>query len=286
MDTVKCVWYVSGFRHPWEAAVIGSLAAALKVAESGDCRYALRVYAGGGTANFRSDAVLSWNALTFFEKMKIVLFSGKLWHLWGDAPFWWGWVRLRARTAHTSLGAHPEWRGHPTRLFEEQAIEGESRIVPTFELKATWASEDEDAGLLLAVGPAGLSDALKEALADSGIEGVPLETAETEQSLRRGKVVFVDDSPTNALLAAYLTLRGVPVMTGAAGSPLLRALLGPGGYTAPRSDDKAEWKRVLDEAMSETGRAASASARHFLKENYSASDAAESLKKLYRTMIG
>jgi len=289
MSAIKCIWYVSGFRRPWEAAVVGSLAVALKTTEPDS--YDLQVYTEGGTANIRFDGVLSWNSLTFFERVKIVLFGGKLWHLWGDAPPWWGWVRLRARTVHTSLAPEPDWRGHPTRFFAEQTGEGESRVLPTFDVKAAWTDGNDDVdrapALFLAARP---GEALRGALRELRIEGIPLDVDETEQSLKRGDAVFVNNSPSNALLAAYLTMRGIPVLTDPDVS-LLKTVLGPGGYISPQNVDeffatsetaRMLWKEALDKVFYEAGRAASASARHFLKENYSLLDSAESLKRLYR----
>ena len=69
-------------------------------------------------------------------------------------------------------------------------------------------------------------------------------------------------------------------------APLVRAVLGSGGYVAPGGDGKEDWKRAFREAMSEAGRSASASARRFLKANYSTSDAGESLETLYRAVTG
>ncbi|MDR1623164.1 MAG: hypothetical protein LBS00_12425 [Synergistaceae bacterium] len=290
---IDCVWYVSAFRRPWEAAVIDSLAAALK-AKKGELKTP-QVYVAGGTANFRIDGILSWNSLTFFERAAAVLFKGSLWHLWGDPPFWWGWIRLRARTVHTVLDNSPKWRGHPTRFFAEQARQGESLIAPTFDAKIDWtdgkSKGDDEEGkvekkpstLLLA---APLDKNLAEAL-DSGIDGIPVRTSEvgaseTETSLKRGHALFTDDSPSNVLLAAYLTMRGVPVV--GCDAPLLQAVLGAGGYVAvPRGGDRSSWTKALGDVMSEAGRSASAGARHFLKKNYAASDAVESLEKLYRS---
>jgi hypothetical protein len=271
--------------------VIGSLATALKTKKG----TSPRVYVEGGTAHFRVDGILSWNSLTFFERAAIVLFKSGLWHLWGDAPSWWGWVRLRARTVHTALDARPRWKGHPTRLFAERAHEGESVISPTFDVKVAWADNGSEGvlsastptpALFLATAP---NEALREVLADSEIEGISLEVPETEAFLKKGKALFTDDSPSNVLLAAYLTMQGVPVL--AHDAPLLKAVLGFGGYIVapPDGDDPMEgrsrWTKALNDAMSEAGRSASASARRFLKENYTAPAAADSLEKLYRSVM-
>jgi hypothetical protein len=287
---MECIWYVSGFRRPWEAAVVGNLAAALRAGGE----FSPRVYAEGGTANFRVEGVLSWKSLTFFERAAIVLFKGRLWHLWGDAPFWWGWVRLRARTIHTSLDARPRWGGHPTRLFSEQALEGESRIIPSFEVKVAWADRGGAPAsiFLLAAEP---DEALKEALKEIMKEALPEGDAETvslvssggsgafqPELLKKSRVLFIDDNPSNALLAAYLTMQGVPVI--AKGGPLSRAVLGPGGYLTPKGGEKEDWRTAFEEAMSEKGRSASASARRFLKENYAAPGATEALAELYRSV--
>jgi hypothetical protein len=291
----ECVWYVSGFRRPWEAAVIDGLAAAAEANLSAHPKEtgfsSLRVCVDGGTVNFRADGVMSWRSLTFFEKLALVLFKGKLWHLWGDAPFWWGLVRLRARTAHTSLEDSPRWRGFPTRLFEEQARYGESPIVPTFESKTVWAKEDKceesSSTIILATKPgAALGEALDELSAESGMTSVPLSGSETDATLRSGGILLAGKRASDALLAAYLTTRGIPVIADASASTtLLSAVLGRGGYIVPRADDKESWKEALRDAASEEGRARAASARRFLKEHCSASDAAESLENLYRAVM-
>jgi hypothetical protein len=291
-----CIWYVSGFRHPWEAAVIDGLAAALKAKGCSS----LRVCVDGGTANFHAEGVVSWRSLTFFEKLAVVFFKGKLWHLWGKAPFWWGLVRLRARTVHTSLDDAPDWRGHPTRFFEAQARHGESLISPAFEAKAAWAGkekgeemgEESSSAVILAGTP---SAALREALEESGesgelgLTGVSQAGAVTDSILRRGKILFAGESPSDALLAAYLTMQGIPVVAESE-TTFLSAVLGRGGYIVPKTGDKSDkadkksWKAALDSAASEAGRASSASARRFLQDRYGTGSAVKSLETLYRTV--
>jgi len=230
---------------------------------------------------------MSWDSLTFFERMKAVLFRGKLWHLWGDAPVWWGLVRLRARTVHTSLGTEPHWRGHPTRLFKEQAGDGENRILPTFESKGAWTDfshslpggERDEAVLIPSWNEdAGTCQEISEAWTS-----LLAETADGR--FKRSHVLVVDGTPSSALQAAFMTMRGVPVV--ARDAPLIREVLGPGGYiAAPPAGDagkKAEWKRALEIAASDAGRSISATARRFLKENYGATAAAESLESLYES---
>jgi hypothetical protein len=235
---------------------------------------------------------VSWRSLTLFERLAAVLFKGKLWHLWGRAPFWWGLVRLRARTVHTSLDDAPEWRGHPTRLFEAQARQGESLIEPAFEAKVVWAGKEkgeekgegtETSSSVVLAAPPGA--ALREALEESKMTGVLLTGAVTDSTLRRGGILFAGGSPSDALLAAYLTAQGVPVLA-ASETPFLNAVLSRGGYIVPRSDDREGWKAALGEAASGLGRASAASARRFLKNRYEAADAVKSLEALYRAAGG
>jgi hypothetical protein len=278
----NCVWYVSGFRRPWEAAVVDGLAAASKAKGLSP----LQVYVEGGTANFHVEGTMSWRSLTFFERLAAVLFRGKLWHLWGKAPFWWGLVRFRARTVHTSLDDAPKWQGHPTRLFEGQARHGESLIAPTFGGKVAWAGKEkgEEASslLILAAAPGA---ALRGVMEESGMTGIPLTEAVTDSTLQRGGLLFAGETPSDALLAAYLTVQGIPV-TAASETPFLSAVLGRGGYIVPRADDREGWRTALGEAVSEAGRAAAASARRFLKDRYEPAEAAKSLETLYRAVTG
>jgi hypothetical protein len=275
MNLPDCVWYVSDFVHPWEADVIGNLAETLKSRGA-----SLRVYAKGGTARLNVGGIMSWNSLTFFERARAVLFGGKLWHLWGAPPVWWGLVRLRARTVHTSLSAKPRWRGHPTRLFKEQTGNGENRILPTFESKASWAEQswlddDRDEAVLIQTWDENADTA--KVIAETW---EALMTGASDGRFDRSKILVVDSTPSNALQAAFMTMRGVPVV--ARDSPLIREALGPGGFVAaPASGDEEEWKKTLLTAASDAGRSNSAAARRFLKENYSASDAAASLESLY-----
>ncbi|MDR3230209.1 MAG: hypothetical protein LBT65_02110 [Synergistaceae bacterium] len=275
----SCVWYVSGFQRPWEAAVIGNLAAALKAAG-----FPLQAYVQGGTGNLRLGGVLSWNSLTFFERLSVVLIRGDLWHLWGRAPFWWRFIRMRARTVHTALDVSPEWQGHPTRLFPEQVREGESLVKPTFEIRVAWARdsvEDLDApsALLLA---APLTDALRKAVERSGMEVISPAGGEAVSTLEKGRAALVGDAPTDALLAAWAAMQGIPVV--ARQSPLIRNLLGRDGCLMVREDTEDAWLGALEAARSDEGRTVSASARRFLKENFSAAGSAESLIDLYRSV--
>ena len=279
----KYVWYVSGFNQPWETDVISNLAEALK-----NKGVSLRVYAQGGTAHLNVENVMSWNSLTFFERVKAVFSGRKLWHLWGDAPLWWGLVRVRSRTVHTSLCTNPQWKGHPTRLFKEQARQGENRVQPTFEPKAAWADfshsnthsqlndEWDEPVLIPAWNDAGTCSVI--------IESWAYLVAKTgDECSKRSRILVVDDTPSNALQAAYMTMRGVPVV--AKDAPLIRETLGAEGYVAaPSSNDKAEWEKALSTAASDVGRSVSAAARYFLKENYPAAAAAESLENLYEAV--
>ena len=103
--------------------------------------------------------------------------------------------------------------------------------------------------------------------------------------LKRGAFLIVDAETdggvSNALLAAYLAMRGISTISRQ--SPLLNSLLGKEGYIAIAADEEAEWYGAMDAARSEGGRAASASARRFMKDNFTASDSVESLSDIYRS---
>lgn len=120
---IPCVWYVSASVQPWEREVIGGMASALRARD-----VPLTLCSSGGLAAGGE----SWDGLTGLERAGRVLFSGSLWHLWGRPPVWWGLIRLRARTIHTSFDEKPIWRGHPSRLFPAPTPWGEALLLPTF----------------------------------------------------------------------------------------------------------------------------------------------------------
>ena len=91
--------------------------------------------------------VYQLDIVSLLERMRLILSSaGALWHLWGKAPRWWGLVRVRSRTVHTSWLPDPAWRGHPSRIFTEQADDGETVVKPTFESRLVHT--EESAGVL------------------------------------------------------------------------------------------------------------------------------------------
>ncbi|GHV37080.1 hypothetical protein FACS1894187_12950 [Synergistales bacterium] len=282
MAVKDCIWFISGFHKPWEASAAAGLAGALNAARKTEDMAPLRVYVTGGTGNFRTAGACSWKSMTFFERVSTVLFRGKVWHLWGDAPFWWRFIRLRARTVHTSLDEKPSWNGHPTRLFAEQADCGESVIRPTFEVRVSVAGDDKEmrekqgknksSAFIIMSEPQDLPEGLN-------IEAV----FPTNSSAASADALFTEDSPSGALLAASLTMQGIPVIAAPLlkGRSYLRALLGNDGYIVLQSRDAEGWQAALSSAAGEPGRFASASARRFLNENYPAAAALESVEALY-----
>lgn len=270
-----CIWYVSDFRSPWEGLAIGNLAAAIRARG-----VPLRVFVEGGTANIRAEGVVSWNSLTLFERLLTVCFRGKLWHLWGKPPLWWGIVRLRARTVQTSLDASVDWKGHPTRLLPEQVREGEYLIKPTFEVKVwTENGAEEDASTVLSTLEIG---AAEDALTALGLKSLSPSETNAESVLKKGGLLLAGDGPSDVLLAAFLSMQGLPVV--ALSTPVLQAVLGKGGYVPVAENTPESWKKAIETALSDEGRSVSASARRFMKENYTAADSAESLLKLYRSV--
>ena len=288
---IPCVWYVSRTVRPWERTLIGDMAFALRARGA-----SLTLYADGGATDMELDGVQSWPALTALERAGRVLLSGRaLWHLWGRAPSWWGLVRLRFRTIHTSLEEEPLWKGHPSRLLREQALEGESLLVPAFESHVSRSQrsqpEDENSEVpAVYLGPGGVTPALKNALRGIGdIPIIDLSATHVSPTSARSGILIAGAGPSEALRSAVLTMQGLAVAAlkmpkkGSArpGSDSLEALLGPEGYFPVPEDTEAAWGEALEAALSERGRQRAIAARHHVKEHYSADRCADSLIAAY-----
>ena len=205
---VPCIWYASKIAHPWERAMIGNMGAALRARGVG-----LSIYTDGGTTDFCLDGVLSWRALTLLERMRLILSSaGALWHLWGKAPRWWGLVRVRSRTVHTSWLPDPAWRGHPSRIFTEQADDGETVVKPTFESRLVHTEESAgvppDGSRAVYVKLALASAPLREAIAALNCPVVDLGMGRVGASAAKSGCFISGDGPSEALHAAALTMQG------------------------------------------------------------------------------
>ena len=280
---VPCIWYASKIAHPWERAMIGNMGAALRARGVG-----LSIYTDGGTTDFCLDGVLSWRALTLLERMRLILSSaGALWPLWGKAPRWWGLVRVRSRTVHTSWRPNPVWRGHPSRIFTEQADDGETVIKPTFEsrLVHTEGAVDvpPDGSRAVYVKLESASASLRKAVAALSCPVVDLGTGRVGASAAKSGCFVSGDGPSEVLHAAAMTMQGLAVV--GPGTSYLRSLLGDEGYFSVGEDREEAWKDAINQALSEQGRALAISARHTIKTRYSAAECADSLEAMYRSVL-
>lgn len=280
---VPCIWYASKIAHPWERAMIGNMGAALRARGVG-----LSIYTDGGTTDFCLDGVLSWRALTLLERMRLILSSaGALWHLWGKAPRWWGLVRVRSRTVHTSWLPDPAWRGHPSRIFTEQADDGETVVKPTFESRLVHTEEPAgvppDGSRAVYVKLASASAPLREAIAALNCPVVDLGMGRVGASAAKSGCFISGDGPSEALHAAALTMQGLAVV--GPDTPYLHSLLGDEGYFSVGEDREEAWKEAISQALSDRGRALAISARHMIKTRYSASESADSLEAMYRSVL-
>ena len=280
---VPCIWYASKIAHPWERAMIGNMGAALRARGVG-----LSIYTDGGTTDFCLDGVLSWRALTLLERMRLILSSaGALWHLWGKAPRWWGLVRVRSRTVHTSWLPDPAWRGHPSRIFTEQADDGETVVKPTFESRLVHTEESAgvppDGSRAVYVKLASASAPLREAIAALNCPVVDLGMGRVGASAAKSGCFISGDGPSEALHAAALTMQGLAVV--GPDTPYLHSLLGDEGYFSVGEDREEAWRGAISQALSDRGRALAISARHAIKTRYSAAECADSLEAMYRSVL-
>lgn len=269
----SCVWYVSSSVRPWEKFMIGSMASALK-----GTGVNVVLCSDGGTSGLdAAGEVISWSSLTLLERTgRIVMpHAGKLWHLWGDPPAWWGIVRSHSRTVHTSFADRPRWRGHPSRIFRAQAVNGETLISPTFSAAVSGAHITSDAHRkTVYTGMSGGIEEIKEAADEAGLPTADIGTLMPDRAdTLSGVLVERDDSPLAAIRAAALTMRGLAVVS--VSSPYMDELLGRDGYF--RADDG--WGAAVRNALD--GGAAAAAARHFINVRMSADLCADSLRAMY-----
>ncbi len=288
MSTGECYWYIGASLRPWESAVAGALARALL--KEG---VPLRCFSGGGGENLGIPELLSWNSLTLLERSVLVGTRGSLWHLWGTPPFWWKFLRIRARTVHTRFDGACEWKGHPTRLAASLCSGGETYIPPTFDVKVHWiedgsAPEKEDPAPLFLL-PGGTREEWKifgnAAEEFSGTLSDPEENGGGGKLPSAGNAFLVLPRPglSSALLAAHGALMGIP----AAGAPsaLLDEILGKEGYIRLSSwKDREDVLSALRLLVGDEGRNASASARRYGTEQFPPSKGSGKLLSLYRAL--
>lgn len=286
MKQTDCYWYLSESLRPWEAAVAGAVArAAIRDGA------VIRSYSGGGTESLGIPGLLSWRSLNAMERLFIVAARGNLWHLWGQPPSWWMFVRARSRTVHSRFDEGSKWEGHPTTLFSA-APRGYTYIPPAFEMKMSWGTEEgkdifdesrpalflltgsADDGRLYAQTAASLSSMLIDF--DRAEEGVKL--------FASGNCVLLLPRPTDslALLAAFASLRGIPTV--AARSAALDELVGKDGYVSLISESAEDVKKAFTTVLGEGGRGASAFARRNVTEAYPPDRSARKLRELYRAV--
>lgn len=291
MAKIECCWYIGESLLPWEASVAGTLARAL--IRSG---VALHAYSGAGTDLLNIPGLLSWRSMHTMERAAAAGIRGRLWHLWGTPPSWWGLVRLRARTVHTRFSLKTEWKGHPTVLSATECSGGETYIPPAFEIKVNWGGEtqgqaspgDESLLCLFAGETSGESDyssLLTNMGADFRLLGRGGEEAMQYLSSGRTMLLVENPVPSLALLSANGALMGVP--TAAPRSPVMDELLGKDGYVHLDPDAGIEEKRrTVTLLAGEGGRAASAAARRHVSEQFTPEKGAKKLENLYLSLSG
>ena len=290
MTTGACYWYIGASLHPWESAVAGALARALL--KEG---LPLRCFSGGGGENLGIPDLLSWSSLTFLERSVLVGTRGSLWHLWGPAPFWWNFLRIRARTVHTRFDGICEWKGHPTRLASSLCSAGETYIPPTFDVKVHWieddaAAEKEDAPPLFLLHQGTREEWKTFGSAAGEMSGL---LRDTEEESGGGKLpssgnaflMLPRPSLSSVLLAAHGALMGIP--SAAPSSPLFDEILGKDGYVRlPPPGNREEIITSLNLLAGDGGRNASASARRHGTEQFPPSKGTAKLLSLYRALSG
>ena len=283
---LSCIWYISKNISAWERALIGNMASALK------SRAEIIIYADGGVNNIKYENAYSWQALTSLERAKNILFSGKrLWHLWGDAPAWWPLVKLHARTAHTLNfnfnfnNKNFKWQGCPSRLFpDDRASSGEFILIPNFDFKLNNNVNQAEAPAVYASDKIAKDFDLNIKLDGNLIKVININNLDFNSQAKSG--VFIADSLNiyDALKAAVLTMQGLAVVS--LKSEYLDKLLGSDGYFKLDLEDGKDARReIILKALSEQGRRVSASARHFIKSNYSSERCADSFLELYKNIL-
>lgn len=275
---IPCIWYVSKTVDAWQRALIGRMAESLR-----SRGVSLSLYVDGSVAGIDARDVSAWSALTGLERASRITFSGRaLWHLWGDAPAWWWIVRLRSRAVHTSFKEKSSWCGYPSRIFPDQARNGEALLLPAFDFRISGVGEEGPLPVVCLGGAA--SQSLKAALSGNEFSVLSADELSPDALTARSGVFIAGPQGFDALRAASLTMQGL--VAAAIESPYLNALLGNEGYIRAAEDTEEAWRLTLEAALSERGRAVAVSARHFIKARCSPERCADSLVSLYSSAMG
>ncbi|HOA77381.1 MAG TPA: hypothetical protein PK409_07725 [Thermosynergistes sp.] len=294
----EVVWFINGWIMPWERRVL--LAMAQGLSAKGVTLRALGLK--GTSKEWGNVSFANWHFLTGFNKLKWLLYEGKLWHLWGDPPRWWPFVRLRTRVIHTQVEVASRWAGMPTICAPNFGDAGEVQLLPAFDGRSLWNAtgslfriEGNMPLVIVAEGPK-LSQEIIEALCSwegplcflgrtnppPKSQRLPLDDSVYVLWRERGGFLLLP-TPTPALswLAAQASLLGVPTI--AAPSFWLDEILGCEGYImagGSESPSCEQWQGAIERAVDVGGGVAGFARRH-VEARFSSEVAANKLLELY-----
>ncbi len=259
----SAIWYIANNINNDTAKIIYSMASAVK-------NHAREL----NIKIIRADS----HSSSIFERMTGIFKRADVWHLFGNAPIFWNFIRLHSKTVHTKINGNiKKWSGQPSYFFKNQILHGEYLLLPAFGSASVSSDKDK---AIYTDSPERISDYTKNYEDDYKI--INLADREVPHEALSGIYITYDDGILSALRCGLLAMRGLAIAS--VKSEYLNEILAPDGYFL--IDDDSDMNKIIRYGLTDKGRHLAISARHFIKTRHSDEKSAESIFNLYRSIAG
>ncbi len=205
--------------------------------------------------------------------------SGDLLHIFGDAPL----MKLHSKIVQTVFDEDRSkkllsfGKGNITlsRFFLIDARDGDEIILPNFGSLSLSLSSQEIKRGIFTNGTMNLPE---------NISAIDISGKITRSEALDGIYVASETNQLEAFRAGILTMRGVSIASRK--SEYLDEIIGSENYfVIPQELEPENFREILDSGLSDKGRKLATSARHYVNENHSEKNCADSLLGLYEKVM-